>query len=65
MKPVRSLGALRLSRTENARERLVMALLLACAVITILTTAAVVFVLARETIGFFLDPAVTLWAFLT
>jgi phosphate transport system permease protein len=65
VQPVRSLGALRLSRAENARERLVMGLLLACAVITILTTVAVVFVLARETIGFFLDPAVTLWAFLT
>jgi phosphate transport system permease protein len=65
VQPVRSLGALRLSRAENARERLVMGLLLSCAIITILTTVAVVFVLARETIGFFLDPAVTLWAFLT
>lgn len=39
--------------------------LLACAAITILTTVAVVFVLARETIAFFLDPAVTLLGFLT
>jgi phosphate transport system permease protein len=65
VQPVRPQGALRLSRTENARERLVKVLLFGCAAITILTTVAVVFVLARETIGFFLDPAVTLWAFLT
>src|SRR5690606_12376353 len=58
-------GPLRLAAAESARERLVGLALLTCAAITILTTIAVVFVLARETLAFFLDPAVTVWGFLT
>lgn len=58
-------GPLRLARAESARERAVTLVLLACAAITILTTVAVIFVLARETFAFFLDPAVTVWGFLT
>jgi len=58
-------GPLKLAAAETARERLVSFVLAACAAITILTTIAVVFVLARETLAFFLDPAVTLWGFLT
>src|SRR5690606_1457440 len=57
-------GPLRLARAESARERAVTLLLLACAAITILTTVAVILVLARATFAFFLDPAVTVWGFL-
>lgn len=65
MRLTRRAGPLRLTRAERERERFVMLLLLTCAGITILTTVAVVVVLARETFAFFLDPAVTLWGFLT
>src|SRR5690606_16456883 len=62
---MRRTGPLRLGGAETLRERLVLGLLLLCALITILTTIAVVFVLARETLAFFRDPAVTLGEFFT
>lgn len=58
-------GTLRLSRSEANRERMVAWVLGLAAALTVLTTAAVVIVLARETVGFFLDPAVSVWEFLT
>ncbi len=57
--------ALRLSRSETRRERLVAILLGLAALLTVLTTAAVVIVLARETFEFFRDPLVSVWEFLT
>jgi len=56
---------LRLSAAARARERLVRALLLLCAGVSLLTTFGVVAVLAFETAGFFADPAVTLREFFT
>ncbi|MCY4353713.1 MAG: phosphate ABC transporter permease subunit PstC [Truepera sp.] len=47
------------------RETAIGIVLLICASISILTTFAVILVLARETFGFFADPAVTVWEFLT
>lgn len=57
--------ALRLNRSEVNRERVVAVALGLAASLTVLTTAAVVIVLARETFGFFLDPMVSVWEFLT
>lgn len=57
--------ALRLSRSETRRERLVATLLGLAALLTVLTTVAVVIVLARETFEFFRDPLVSVWEFLT
>lgn len=57
--------ALRLSRSETRRERLVAILLGLAALLTVLTTVAVVIVLARETFEFFRDPLVSVWEFLT
>lgn len=57
--------ALRLSRSETRRERLVATLLGLAALLTVLTTVAVVIVLARETFEFFRDPLVSVWEFFT
>lgn len=56
---------LRLKPAERRRERLVSVVLFAAAAVTVLTTIAVVLVLATETFAFFRDPAVTVWEFFT
>jgi phosphate transport system permease protein len=53
------------SGNRSGREAAIGAILLVFASISILTTFAVIAVLAHETIGFFADPAVTVWEFLT
>ena len=56
----------RLSRRRNLRyveERIVIWALRAAAIVSVLTTAAIVFVLLRESLGFFFE--VSLWDFLT
>ena len=50
---------------RRVREAIIGFMLFVFASISILTTFAVIVVLARETIGLFLDPAVTLWEFVT
>ena len=50
---------------RNARERVVTALLVGCAVFSILVTLAIVVVLASETGAFFAHPGVSVWEFLT
>lgn len=52
-------------RGRRLGERVIGTLLLACAVLSVLTTAAVVFALASETIGFFASPDVTFREFFT
>lgn len=56
---------LRLKPAARARERLVGGLFLACAGLSVLTTAGVVLVLLTETTAFFANPAVTLREFFT
>ncbi len=58
-------GQLRLKAAERGRERFMQVVLLACAVLSIATTVAVVLVLASQTFAFFADPAVTFWEFIT
>lgn len=58
-------AGLKLSPRERRREALVWAGLAFAAGLTVLTTLAVVVLLVRETIGFFSDPAVSLWEFVT
>lgn len=56
---------LRLAGAERRRERLVGLALFAAAALSVLTTVAVVLVLAGETFAFFADPLVTLREFFT
>ena len=53
------------SRFQAFRESAVMAFLVACATITVLTTAGIVIVLGSEAVHFFQVSRVTPWAFLT
>ena len=53
------------SGARSRRERAIELLLLTCAAVSVLTTFAVIAVLATETFGFFTDPAVTLREFFT
>ena len=51
--------------SSNVGENIIRVLLLACAVVSVLTTVGVIISLGSETLAFFRDPAVTLWDFLT
>lgn len=46
------------SSSRGGRESAIGALLLACALVSVLTTAAVIFILARETVAFFGDVSI-------
>lgn len=61
----RAVGGLELARGERRRERLVALALGVAAWVTVLTTVAVVAVLAGETLAFFRDPLVSVWEFFT
>ena len=50
-------------RYRQARDRVVEAVLLACGLVAVFTTVAIVFILVKESIAFF--DHVTLWEFLT
>ena len=63
-KPLKAKGLARQGRHGRC-EAIITALLFACAGLSILTTFAVVIVLAREAVAFFADPAVTVREFFT
>ena len=50
-------------RYRQGRDRIVEAVLLACGLVAVFTTVAIVFILVKESVAFF--EHVTLWEFLT
>jgi len=56
---------LKTRNTRRVQERFIEYGLLACALVAILTTAGIVFILLKETIAFFGKDGVSLWDFLT
>lgn len=51
--------------SSNIGENIIRIVLLACAVVSVLTTVGVILSLGTETLAFFRDPAVTVWDFVT